>query len=197
MIAYLRVTAVLWFESRGLFKTTNGSHTERSRPTPCSPSKNEQQQKNGKKVNIFICLSGYYYCLAENPLGRAKSTVVHVTANPVAPPRGTRPPTFTRSPENELPSVGSTVTFQCAAEGVPEPTIVWTKNAELMPNQTGRGELVIHNIGVGDVANYACNASNVAGYEYKDVYLNVLTVVAVIKEGPRSQIVSKGSNVTM
>ncbi len=92
--------------------------------------------------------------------------------------------------------MGSTVEFQCWAEGVPEPTIVWTKNGERLPNETGR-KLVIHNIGVSDVANYACNASNVAGYEYKDVYLNVLTVAAVITEGPRNQIVSKGSNVTM
>ena len=139
---------------------------------------------------------GYYHCLAENPLGRAKSIVAHVTDSPAALPRGSRPPVFTKAPENEIPSVGSTVEFNCGAEGVPEPTIVWTKNGERLPNETGR-KLVIHNIGVGDVANYACNASNVAGYEYKDVYLNVLTVVAVIIEGPRHQIVSKGSNVTM
>lgn len=140
--------------------------------------------------------AGYYYCLAENSLGRAKSTVVHVTSSPHVPPKSTRPPIFTKSPENEIPSVGSTVEFHCEADGLPEPTIVWTKNGERLPNETGR-KLVIHNIGVVDVANYACNASNVAGYEYKDVYLNVLTVGAVITEGPRNQIVSKGSNVTM
>ena len=32
-----------------------------------------------------------------------------------------------------------------------------------------------------DVANYACNASNIAGYEYKNVIVNILTIGAMIK----------------
>lgn len=139
---------------------------------------------------------GYYHCLAENDFGRAKSTVVHVTNNPAKPPKGTSAPVFIKSPETELPSVGNTAKFDCVASGTPEPSIVWTKNGEVIPGETG-SELVLHNIGPADVANYACNASNVAGYEYKDVYLNILTVVADIVDGPRDQIVSKGFNVTV
>mgnify|MGYP001195513494 CR=1 FL=1 len=139
---------------------------------------------------------GFYHCEAVNPLGKAKSTVVHVTNKPIKPPKGTVPPAFVKAPETDLPSVGNTAKFQCIAEGTQEPSIVWTKNGEVLLGETGN-QLILHNIGPADVANYACNASNVAGYEYKDVYLNILTVAADITDGPRDQIVSKGSNVTI
>ena len=49
-----------------------------------------------------------------------------------------------------------------------------------------------------DVANYACNSSNVAGYEYKNVIVNILTIGARIKEGPKATLVaSKGSDVVL
>lgn len=139
---------------------------------------------------------GFYHCEAENGLGKAKSTVVHVTSQISKPAKGTSAPVFIRAPESELPSVGNTAKFECIAEGKPDPQIVWTKNGEVLPGETGN-RLVLHNIGPGDVANYACNASNIAGYEYKDVYLNILTLPATITEGPRDQVVSKGSNVTI
>ena len=139
---------------------------------------------------------GYYHCMAENDYGRAKSTVVHVTPESVQPPKGTRPPKFIRSPEIEVLRAGNTARFQCEAAGKPEPVIAWSKNGEMMTGETGT-ELVIHDIGPADVANYACNASNIAGYEYRDTYLNILTVAAVITTGPQDLIVSKGSNVTM
>lgn len=140
---------------------------------------------------------GYYHCVAENDHGVAKSTVVHVTSNAGGrPPKGTRPPKFIRSPEVEVLRAGNTARFQCEASGKPEPTVVWTKNGVVMEGETGTG-LVIHDIGPFDVANYACNASNVAGYEYSDTYLNILTVNAVITAGPEDLIVSKGSNVSM
>jgi len=139
---------------------------------------------------------GFYHCVAENDYGKAKSTVVHVTSKPPTPSRGTSAPVFQKGPEIELLRAGNTAKFNCLAEGTPEPEIVWLKNGEVIPGETG-SELVIHNIGSEDVANYACNASNSAGYDYKDAYLNILTVSAVITTGPQDQIVSKGSNVTM
>ena len=48
------------------------------------------------------------------------------------------------------------------------------------------------------MANYACNASNIAGYEYKNVIVNILTIGALIKEGPKDTLIaSKGSDVVM
>ena len=58
--------------------------------------------------------------------------------------------------------------------------------------------LIIPSLGEEDVANYACNASNVAGYEYKNVIVNILTIGALIKEGPKAKLIaSKGSDVVM
>ena len=58
--------------------------------------------------------------------------------------------------------------------------------------------LIIPSLGVEDVANYACNASNIAGYEYKNVIVNILTIGALIKEGPKPTLIaSKGSDVVM
>ncbi len=134
---------------------------------------------------------GFYHCEAVNDYGRAKSTVVHVTPDAGGrSPKGTRAPKFVRSPEVEVLRAGNTARFQCEASGTPEPTVVWYKNGEVMAGQTNT-ELVIHDIGPADVANYACNASNVAGYEYRDTYLNILTVNAVITAGPENLIVSK------
>jgi len=140
---------------------------------------------------------GFYHCVAENDHGVAKSTVVHVTSTAGGrPPKGTRPPKFIRPPEVEVLRAGNTARFQCEASGKPEPTVVWTKNGDIMEGET-RTQLIIHDIGPVDVANYACNASNVAGYEYSDTYLNILTVNAVIIAGPEDLIVSKGSNVSV
>ena len=58
--------------------------------------------------------------------------------------------------------------------------------------------LVIPSLGEEDVANYACNASNIGGYEYKNVIVNILTIGAMIKEGPKPKhIASKGSDVVL
>ena len=58
--------------------------------------------------------------------------------------------------------------------------------------------LIIPSLGVEDVANYACNASNIAGYEYKNVIVNILTIGALIKEGPKPTLIaSKGSDVVI
>jgi len=139
---------------------------------------------------------GYYHCLAENAHGRAKSIVVEVSHRPVAPPPDTRPPQFSEWPQVEILPMGEEATFSCVATGTPSPTIVWMKNSEVMVGETGP-KLVLPNVGPADVANYACNASNVAGYVYKDAFLNILTVPADITDGPSNQIVSKGTNITM
>ena len=51
---------------------------------------------------------------------------------------------------------------------------------------------------IDDVANYACNASNHAGYAYKNVIVNILMMVAKIKDGPKQKMIeSKGKPVTV
>jgi hypothetical protein len=140
---------------------------------------------------------GRYYCLAANSLGVAKSDVVHITQTYIEPPPGTVPPTFVKSPETEIKSIGGKAEFECSGEGEPKPKVIWYKNGKVIEKEIGN-KLVISNVRKEDVANYACNITNIAGYEYKDVYLNILRQTAKIKQGPKEEkTVSKGSNVTM
>ena len=65
---------------------------------------------------------------------------------------------------------------------------------------TGESEskLVIQSLDKDNVANYACNASNIGGYEYRNVIVNILTMAAKIREGPKDQTVEiAGSTVTL
>lgn len=141
---------------------------------------------------------GYYYCEATNPLGKARSTVSHVAPSFPTLPEGTVTPAFRKAPKTELKSIGSRVELSCEAEGIPTPSISWTKNGEAIETTSTMNSLVIPSLSQEDVANYACNASNIAGYQYKNVIVNILTVVARIKEGPAKQLVaSKGSNVSL
>ena len=138
---------------------------------------------------------GSYYCEAENSVGLARSAISRVVTSLSSPPPETIPPTFTRAPQTEVQTLGSRVELRCEAEGTPQPDIVWLRNGD----EVGQGHtFVIPSLSQRDVANYACNASNEAGYEYKNVIVNILTVVAKIKEGPRELLVaSKGSDVVL
>ena len=140
---------------------------------------------------------GYYYCEASNTLGKARSAVSHVAPVFPEPPEGSVPPNFIKAPKTELKSIGSRVELSCKAEGTPAPSISWTKNGEPLPVAEG-SSLIIPTLSQKDVANYACNASNIAGYQYKNVIVNILTEVARIKQGPPTQLVaSKGSTVSL
>lgn len=75
------------------------------------------------------------------------------------------------------------VTFKCAAHGVPEPQIKWIHNgkpiAEAPPNprrKVGPDSIIIERVTKKDTGNYGCNATNSLGYVYKDVYVNVLGI---------------------
>ena len=140
--------------------------------------------------------AGSYHCEAANSVGRARSAQSRVLLSLSPPVPGSVIPSFTRAPQTEVQTLGSRVELHCEATGEPEPEIVWLKNGL----EVARGEqaLVIQSLSQQDVANYACNASNVAGYQYKNVIVNILTVAARIKEGPRELLVaSKGKDVVL
>ena len=139
---------------------------------------------------------GTYHCEAENSVGRARSSQSHVVLKLLSPPAGSSRPSFTKAPQVEIQTLGSRVELVCEAEGSPQPEIVWLKNGEEVLR--GQTSLVIGSLSQGDVANYACNASNLAGYDYKNVIVNILTVTAKVKEGPRHMLVaSKGRDVVL
>ena len=66
-----------------------------------------------------------------------------------------------------------------------------------MENFTDKETLTIPNITPDHIGTYACNASNLYGYEYKVVYLNILTQEPIFTEKPRNRTVSIGQEVIM
>lgn len=96
-------------------------------------------------------------------------------------------PYFTVEPENINAAEGETVTFRCEASGVPEPQIKWIHNGkpiqEAPPNprrKVSSNKIVIEQLTMKDTGNYGCNATNSYGYVYKDVYVNVLGLFALV-----------------
>lgn len=142
--------------------------------------------------------SGLYHCIASNSLGSSHSEVLTIR------PGGSgnhstwmSVPSFTKQPIVEIQEAGKDVTFNCEADGVPKPKIVWTKNGQVMPQGTDRPRLTIPSITTDDVAAYACNASNEAGYDYKTVYLSILTQEPIFIEQPRDRKVSIGQEMIL
>ena len=130
--------------------------------------------------------------------GLARSSVTHVSPTEhSSASSGTSAPVFKNPPKTEIKSVSSRVELTCEVSGTPKPTIAWFKNGVLMTRET-KSKLVIESLDKDDVANYACNASNIAGYEYRNVIVNILTMAAKVREGPKDQTVEiKGSTVTL
>ena len=50
--------------------------------------------------------------------------------------------------------------------------------------------MTIERVNKEDEGTYACNASNVAGYDYKMVFLSILTQAPIFIEKPRDRTVS-------
>ena len=57
--------------------------------------------------------------------------------------------------------------------------------------------MLIDGVESKDIGTYACNVSNIAGYDYKMVYLNILTQAPIFRETPRNRTVSIGMEVIL
>jgi len=138
---------------------------------------------------------GYYHCEAQNSKGLAKSEVIHLSTNKPETKNGMTHPKFTTKgrPEVEIKEMGRSVDFQCIANGFPKPSIVWTFNGKTMDDFDDQEILTIPSIKPENIGTYACNISNEAGYEYKMVYLDILTTEPTFVETPtKNKIVSVG-----
>jgi len=93
-----------------------------------------------------------------------------------------------------------TASFQCEAEGNPEPEVTWLKqNTSLSVDKrvvSSRGGLMITDVTSQDEGMYTCVARNILGEMTSSAILTV-QVGAVISGKPSSVIVEEGQNVSL
>ena len=84
-------------------------------------------------------------------------------------------PEVVENPKNQSVFIGSNVTFNCTAMGLPTPTISWMKNNDsyvvpsdlrarvVSDNKNNHSQLIINKVRIEDNGKYQCVASNSAG----------------------------------
>ena len=150
---------------------------------------------------------GHYHCEARNDFGMAKSEVIFVTNQLPPNPNddGYTIPQFTEGgPQPQLIPYEKPTTLHCAAEGQPDPEIIWTKDGDIINvlyDIEHRGQisldlatksLTVNSVKEDTVGTYACNATNLAGYTYKSVPLNILKQSPLFLEKPINKNLSVG-----
>ncbi|XP_031354404.1 neuroglian-like [Photinus pyralis] len=129
--------------------------------------------------NVSLSDKGNYTCEVSNGVGALKVHSTHLAV--FAEPK------LIDEPEFLTVAKGESAEFRCTASGVPEPKINWSRNGKEIRNTsvllTSRG-IFIESVSKWDIGNFGCNASNIFGYAYKDVYLNVL---AILRRGAKGR----------
>jgi len=133
---------------------------------------------------------GRYHCTANNSMGLAVSEVILVAASKPIIADWWIIPKLTTQPEVAIKQLDVEAKFHCEANT--HAKIKWTFNGKVLEAFSDKNELTIPSVFQHSVGTYACNASNQAGYDYKSVYLNILTQAPIIVETPRNRTVALG-----
>ncbi|CAL1546787.1 unnamed protein product [Lymnaea stagnalis] len=139
--------------------------------------------------------TGIYTCVVRGDRNTVNKTVV---LSLKAPPR------FPFPLHNQHVDVGATLTWTCAAIGVPKPTYTWYKNGRILKSEDGikvqRNMLVIDKVEPGrHEGMYECQANNVMGLARTAAQLRALYFAPTFTRSPveRSKLASKGGNITI
>ncbi|XP_074968536.1 hemicentin-2 [Phalacrocorax aristotelis] len=117
--------------------------------------------------------TGTYLCMARNPSGTAAGRtrlIVQV------------PPVITAGPVELAVLEGLEVLLPCAAHGVPEPRVSWSREGAPVQSGGGKatvlpsGELLLRDVQEGDAGSYSCTAVNSAGRAVRWLSLSVHTL---------------------
>ncbi|TFJ97793.1 Immunoglobulin superfamily DCC subclass member 3 [Platysternon megacephalum] len=122
--------------------------------------------------DVSVKHAGVYVCAANRPGSRVRRTAqgsLMVQA----------PPEFVQWPQSVSKPLGSSASFTCVAQGVPEPHLVWLKNGKILaPGENiklthNNSTLLIQGLVAADEAIYQCIAENGAGTNQASARLGV------------------------
>jgi len=109
-------------------------------------------------------------------------------------------PSIVAAPMSMVVNESGSASFQCEAEGNPEPKVTWLKqNSNLLADKRvvpSRGGLMITDVTSQDEGRYTCVAKNILGEVTSSATLSV-QVGAVISRNPSSVIVEEGQNLSL
>lgn len=113
---------------------------------------------------------GWYRCTARNEGGPAHQRMylsVH------------KPPSITIHPKTDISyTEGSNMIITCEGTGIPEPTVEWIRDDQLIPEsqhiRAFRGTLQLYRATQQQAGEYECRAQNAAGSDRKSVFLKYI-----------------------
>ncbi|KAI2658294.1 Protein sidekick-2 [Labeo rohita] len=116
-----------------------------------------------------------------------------------------QPPQFVKEPEKHITAeMEKVVDIPCQARGVPQPDIVWYKDAvPISPVKTPRyrvlagGSLQVNGLLPDDTGMFQCFARNQAGEVQTNTYLAVTSIAPNITAGPSDSTVIDGMSVIL
>uniref|UniRef100_A0A672MDJ3 Sidekick cell adhesion molecule 2 n=1 Tax=Sinocyclocheilus grahami TaxID=75366 RepID=A0A672MDJ3_SINGR len=156
----------------------------------------------GRRLTIsgpLVSDSGYYECEASLRSSSAPSVsagaYLHVLEHPQ----------FVKEPDRHITAeMEKVVDIACQARGVPQPDIVWYKDAvPISPVKTPRyrvlagGSLQINGLLPDDTGMFQCFARNLAGEIQTNTYLAVTSIAPNITAGPSDSAVIDGMSIIL
>ncbi|XP_076007425.1 hemicentin-1 [Genypterus blacodes] len=159
---------------------------ERQLISPYSPRHSQLPSGSMKILEARVSDTGLYVCVASNIAGNlTKSIELSVWV----------PPTIQAGPRVMKVQVGYPVELLCLVQGVPEPTLTWTREGRSYP-VSHDGSLMLNHVGLDDEGTYICTASNTAGEDEAQVQLlvQVPPVVEVLEPPFNSPLQERVAN---
>ncbi|XP_061680955.1 hemicentin-1 isoform X2 [Syngnathoides biaculeatus] len=141
--------------------------------SPYSPRHKQLRSGSLKILESKVSDSGLYVCVASNIAGNlTQSFELSVLV----------PPSIQTGPKVIKVQMGHPVELLCIVQGVPKPSLSWTKDGRRYPTSPD-GILTLGSVGLDDAGMYTCTAANIAGSDEAQVQLliQVPPVVEVLE----------------